>query len=65
MPYFVSDEAQQWFSMLSAQLLLVVFDLAYDLSTESLQISRIEPLHYNKQYSRGITDYLIRQKLIT
>ena len=36
---------------LSAQLLLVVFDLGYDLSFESFQLSRIEPLYYNKQYS--------------
>ena len=36
--------------ILSAQLILIVFDLGYDLSSENLQLSRIEPLYYNKQY---------------
>ena len=36
--------------MLSTQLLLVVFYLAYDRSSENSQVWRIEPLHYNKQY---------------
>ena len=31
--------------------MLVVFDLGYDLSFESLHLWRIEPLHYNKQRS--------------
>jgi len=37
--------------MLSAQLLLVVFDLAYNLSSEYLQFTLDGPLHYNKRYS--------------
>ena len=37
--------------MLSAQQLLVVFDLAYDLSSEYRSLYPIEPLYYNKQYS--------------
>ena len=37
--------------MLSPQLLLIVFDLAYDLSLEYSQLYRNGPLHYNKQYS--------------
>jgi len=37
--------------MLSAQLLLVVFDLAYDLSSEYSQLSHIEALHHDKEYS--------------
>ena len=40
--------------MLSVQLLLVVFDLAYDLSSEYRSLSLIEPLYYNKQYSNYI-----------
>ena len=37
--------------MFSEQLLAVVFDLAYDLSSEYTQLYRIGLLHYNKQYS--------------
>ena len=51
MSYSIGYERQQWLCMLSAQLLLVVFDLAYDSSYESLQLLRIESLYYNKQYS--------------
>ena len=48
--------------MLSLQLLLVVFDLAYDLFSENSQLSRNGPLHYNKLY--GITDHLVRKALV-
>ena len=49
--YFVGYEGQRWLCVLSVQLLLVFFDLGYDLSLENLQLSRIEPLHYIKQHS--------------
>ena len=39
----------------------VVFDLAYDVSSESSQFSRMESLYYNKIYSHGVTDSLLRQ----
>jgi len=35
----------------SAQLILVIFDLADYLSSEYSQLYRSGPLHYNKQYS--------------
>ena len=62
MCYFISDEAQRCLFMLSAQSLLVVFDLADGLSSESSQLSRIDPLHYNKQYSSRHYRPQIRQK---
>ena len=34
--------------MFSAQLFLIVLDLAYDLSSENSQLPRIETLYYNK-----------------
>ena len=37
--------------MLSANLFLIVFDLAYDLSSEYSQLYRNRPLYYLKQYS--------------
>ena len=53
MSCLIGYERERWLCMLSAQLLLVVFDPGYDLSSENLQLSRNEPLHYTKPYSPG------------
>ena len=39
------------FAVLSVELLLVVFDIAYDLSFDYRSLNPIEALDYNKQYS--------------
>ena len=39
--------------MSCAQLLLAVFDVGYELSSENLQLSHIESLYDNEQYSLG------------
>ena len=45
--------------MLSAQLLSVAFDLAYDLSSQYLQFTLIGPLNYNNY--AALPDSLLRQ----
>ena len=51
--------------MLSAKLLLVFIDFAYDLPSNNHQLSHNEPLYFNKQYSHDITDQLISQVLFS
>ena len=46
MYYFIGYD----YCVSSTQLLLVDFDLGYNLSSESLQLLRIQSLYYNKQY---------------
>ena len=50
--------------MLSTQLLLVVFDLAYDLSSEYRRLYPFEAPYYNQQYSIKYLSTLFSAKLL-
>ena len=48
---FNSNESQRCLYMLYAELLLGVFDLAFDLFSEYSKLLRNGPLYYSKYYS--------------